>query len=122
MRPTRDQMANALMGVVEAYVQHHGGADLYEQCSNVSQTYAGDYDCDGCSACYLNDALALAEEYANNEPEEPEQDSVDKLRSALKAALRKGLHRPVWEGEGLDLHAGAGCHPDCWCHDMKALL
>lgn len=51
-----------LQDLVDAIRDYIGGIDLFEGCTKVRQTYAGDYDCDGCEHCGLYHEMVAAEE------------------------------------------------------------
>lgn len=50
----------------EAAAECYGG-DMLENCEQVSQTAAGDYDCDGCRWCNLHDVNDASHKIWNDE-------------------------------------------------------
>lgn len=50
----------AIRDLLDAIKEFHPG-DLLEGCTNVKQTYAGDYDCEGCRSCGLYYETVAAE-------------------------------------------------------------
>jgi hypothetical protein len=58
--PTLGTAQLAIRDLLDAIKEFHPG-DLLEGCTNVKQTYAGDYDCEGCRSCGLYYETVAAE-------------------------------------------------------------
>lgn len=73
--PTLQSSALAIRDLLDAIQEYLGGRDIFEECSKVSQTFAGDYDCEGCSACGLYYEMLAAEKFIDRIDAHLDEDS-----------------------------------------------